>query len=151
MNLTLSTTQLVYDAIRAALVPHISDGLTGVSCIAAGADSIFAEAVLDLGGKLEVILPSSDYRQRKVKPEHAERFDDLIGRASDVRIMPHLVSNRAAYEAANDALISSSDILFAVWDGQSPADQGGTGAAVEFAKARGIPVEVIWPDGAART
>ena len=122
-----------------------------MSCIASGADSIFAEVVLDLGGKLEVILPAADYRERKVKPEHAERFDTLIRRASSVRIMPHEISNRDAYQAANDALINSSDRLIAVWDGASAADKGGTAAVVHDATSRGLPVEIIWPEGAERS
>jgi hypothetical protein len=41
-----------------------------VSCIAAGADALFAEAVLGVGGRLVVVVPSRDYRQAKVKGEH---------------------------------------------------------------------------------
>ncbi len=115
MNLTPPTVSLVRKAIRKALAPYVEEGLTGVSCIAIGADSIFAEVVLDLGGALEVILPASDYRERKVKPEHAQRFDSLTRRASSVRVMPYEVSNRDAYEAANEALVASSDRLIAVW------------------------------------
>jgi hypothetical protein len=150
MDLATSTVRLVREAIRKTLVPHVPDGLTGVSCIAVGADSIFAEVVLDLGGTLEVILPASDYRRRKVKPEHADRFDSLVDRASSVRVMPYEVSNRDAYEAANEALVASSDRLIAVWDGRAPADKGGTAAVVHYAESRGIPVEIVWPDGAER-
>src|SRR4051794_15156178 len=81
---------------------------------------------------------------------NADRFDALIRRASNVRVMPHVVSNSDAYEAANEALILSCDMLFAAWDGQSPADKGGTAAVVESARSRGVSVEVIWPDGATR-
>lgn len=150
MNLTPSTTTLVRDAMRDTLAAYTPAGLIGVSCIAEGADTIFAETVLDLGGELEVILPASDYRERKVKPRHAESFDDLIRRASVVRTMPYDVSNRHAYEAANAALLSSSDTLVAVWDGKSPVDKGGTAAVVELAESQGVPVRIIWPQGAAR-
>jgi hypothetical protein len=150
MNLTPQTVALVRDAMRRVLVPHVANGLTGVSCIAVGADSIFAETILDLGGELEVILPSADYRERKVKPENAHQFDRLLQCASQVRVMPHATANRDAYEAANEALLGSSDLIIAVWDGKSPVDKGGTAAVVDDAMARGIPVDVIWPDGAAR-
>jgi hypothetical protein len=126
------------------------DEVVGVSCIAAGADSIFATEVLRLGGRLEVVLPAADYRERKVRPDHAETFDNLVSRAMTVRVMPHAESNRAAYEAANEAMLSSCDLLVAVWDGRSPVDRGGTGAVVEDAKSRRLPVEVIWPLGAQR-
>lgn len=150
MDLTPATVPLVRDGIRRVLEPYGSNGLTGVSCIAAGADSIFAEAVLDLGGELEVLLPAADYRERKVQPEHVQQFDGLMRRAATVRVMPFERSNRDAYVAANEALLSSVDRLVAVWDGLSPVDKGGTAAVVEDARKRGIPVEIVWPEGAQR-
>jgi len=150
MNLTPPTVTLVREAIRKALAPYVPAGLTGVSCIAAGPDSIFAEVVLDLGGALEVILPASDYREREVKPEHAQRFDSLIRRASSVRAMPHEMSNHNAYEAANAALVTSSDRLIAVWDGRASANKGGTATVVHYAESKGLPVEIVWPEGAER-
>jgi hypothetical protein len=150
MNLTPESVPLVYKAITDALAPNAHDKLTGVSCIARGADSIFAQAVLDLGGKLEVLLPSANYRETKVKPEHAPQFDELLRRATAVRVMPLTEANREAYEAANEAVLSSCDKLLAVWDGQGAVDRGGTAAVVEKARSRGLPVEIIWPKGAQR-
>ncbi|HEV2087553.1 MAG TPA: hypothetical protein VGR21_04495 [Cryptosporangiaceae bacterium] len=137
-------------AIREALAPYVPNGLIGLSCLAAGTDTVFAEAVLDLGGHLEVVLPSADYRERKVKPDNARRFDELVRRASRVRTMPYATANREAYEAANETLLGSIDRILAVWDGEAPADQGGTAAVVEQARVRRLPVEVIWPNGAER-
>ena len=150
MNLTPESVPVVYKAIADALAPYAGEELTGMSCIARGADSIFAQAVLDLGGTLEVVLPAANYREAKVKPDHAPQFDELVRRASAVRVMPFAEANRAAYEAANEAILSSCDTLFAVWDGQGAVDQGGTGAVVQEAHSRGVPVAVIWPDGAER-
>jgi hypothetical protein len=150
MNLTPATSALVRDAIRGLLSQYTDQGLTGVSCIAAGADSIFAETVLDLGGRLEVVIPASDYRDRKLSPEHAARFDRLVNAASKVRVMPYATSSRDAYEAANQALLGLTDRLVAVWDGRAPVDKGGTAAVVASAKSRGIPVDIVWPAGAAR-
>src|SRR5439155_11374670 len=113
MNLAPASVPLVYQAIAAVLAPYAREELTGMSCIARGADSIFAQAVLDLGGKLEVVLPAANYRQTKVKPDHAEQFDDLMARATAVRVMPFAEANREAYEAANNAILSSCDALLA--------------------------------------
>lgn len=150
MNLTAGSVPLVYEAITDALAAYAGGELTGISCIARGADSVFAQAVLDLGGKLEVVLPATGYREQKVKPDHAPQFDELMRRATTVRVMPFEEANRLAYEAANDVLISSCDTLFAVWDGQHGVDKGSTASVVEYARSCGVPVEVIWPEGAAR-
>jgi len=150
MNLTPATAGLVTHAIRDLLSAFQPEEITGVSCIAAGADSIFASQVLDLGGRLEVVLPAADYRERKVKPDHAATFDRLIGRANQVPVMPHAESNRAAYEDANEAMLSSCDLLFAVWDAQPAVDRGDTASVVEQARSRGLSVEIVWPEGAQR-
>jgi hypothetical protein len=150
MNLTPESVPLVYAAITNALSEYGGDDLVGVSCIARGADSIFAKAVLDVGGKLEVILPAANYREQKVKPDHAPQFDELMRRATKVHVMPFAKANRDAYEAANEALVSSCERLFAVWDGQGAVDKDGTAAVVEYARSKSLSVEVIWPEGAGR-
>ncbi|MGW4090995.1 hypothetical protein [Nocardia sp. NPDC004750] len=139
----------MYDAVRALLDEHDARDLVGVSCIARGSDSVFARAVLDAGGRLEVVLPSRNYRERKVKPDHAELFDELVKRATALRVMDFDDAGREAYEAANDVVVGSVDRLVAVWDGDA-GQRAGTGAVVGLARERGVPVDVVWPNGAAR-
>lgn len=150
MNLTPASTPPVYDAIVEALTPYDPSELVGISCIARGADSIFAQAVLDRGGQLHVLLPAGGYREKKVKPDHLPQFDELIRRATTVKVMPFDEANRDAYQATNEVLVSECDTLFAVWDGQTGVDKGSTASVVEHAKSCGVPVTVIWPDGASR-
>lgn len=150
MNLTTDTVSLIYKAITGALALYAAHELTGISCLARGADSVFAQAILDLGGKLEVLLPAAGYREQKVKPDHAPQFDELTRRATTVRVMPFEEANRVAYKATNEVLVSTCDTLYAVWDGQSGVDKGSTGSVVEYARSRGVPVEIIWPHGASR-
>ena len=150
MNLTADSVPLVYQAITGALASYASHELTGISCIARGADSIFAQAVLDVGGKLEVVLPAASYREKKVEPDQAPQFDELVRQATMVRVMPYEEANRVAYEATNEVLASTCDTLFAIWDGQRGVDKGSTASVVEYARSRGVPVEVIWPEGASR-
>jgi hypothetical protein len=149
MNLTPESVPLVAADLRKVLSEH--DGpLVGVSCLARGADQVFARVVLELGGRLDVVIPAADYRERKVKPDNREEFEELIGQATDVRVLPFETSNREAYVAANEAVFAGVDALVAVWDGAKPDGKGGTADTVEAARARGIPVTVVWPDGAAR-
>lgn len=149
MNITGETASLVRDAIRKHL-EQLDEEIIGISCIARGADSVFAKAVLDVGGSLEVILPSSDYREAKVKPDHAPLFDELIAKADVVRALPYQTANRDAYVAANNLMLEEADELVAVWDGQPSPDRGGTAGTVADAKDRGLAVTVIWPRGAVR-
>lgn len=75
-NLTPDSVPIVADAIRTALA-DIGEPITGLSCLARGADQVFARVVLDMGGALEVVLPAADYRERKVKPDNREQFRSI--------------------------------------------------------------------------
>ncbi|MFI9391210.1 hypothetical protein ACIG53_10050 [Streptomyces bauhiniae] len=151
MDLTEESVPLVRAALDELLRAYEPDGLVGVSCIAAGSDSLFAEAVLDAGGRLVVVLPSRDYRTAKVKPDHAETFDRLVAAAGEVLVMPYGTADRRAYESANRALLARAERLVAVWNGEPPSGKGGGSADVVIeARNAGLPVDVVWPEGAAR-
>jgi hypothetical protein len=151
MDLTDASVPLVRDALRDLLKPHADGELTGISCIAKGSDSLFAEAVLEVGGSVVVVIPSRDYRQRKVKPDHEATFDRLMAAATEVIVLPHETANRQAYEAANRTLLERADRLVAVWDGEPPSGKGGgTADTVIEAREAGLPVDVVWPKEAAR-
>ncbi|WP_067693141.1 hypothetical protein [Nocardia jejuensis] len=150
MNITPDSVPLIRDGIVRILVAAGDPAdLVGVSCLARGADSVFARAVLDVGGRLEVVLPTRGYRERKVEPDHVELFDELIARATQVRTMDFDEAGAPAYEAANEAVLSCVERLIAVWDGES-GERSGTGTVVALADARGLPIDVIWPEGAQR-
>lgn len=147
-NLTDSTAELVAEELRTILADQPGP-LVGVTCLARGADQVFARVVLDLGGVLEVVLPAKDYRERKVKPDNAADFDSLIAVAS-VHTMPFAESNRDAYMAASEHVLSIVDKMVAVWDGGPSGGYGGTADVVDAARDRGLDVTVVWPEHAAR-
>lgn len=149
MNLTPDTVRLVSEALRSHL-EQVDGEVVGVSCVARGADSLFAEAVLAVGGTLEVVLPSRDYREVAGWPEHVELLDRLVGKAAHVKVMDFDHAGLEAYVAANQAMLGVIDELVAVWDGKPAAGKGGTAEVVAEARARGLPVLVIWPEGASR-
>lgn len=150
MNLSPETIDLVRTAISEALEEFQDGNLVGFSCLAAGADSIFAQAVLDAGGKLAVVVSSADYCEKKVDPEDQPAYNLLLSHAAEVNTMPFQTGGREAYAAANEHILASIDHLFAVWDGQPSVGKGGTADAVAQAQARGIPMTIIWPAGADR-
>lgn len=149
-TLSPDTTDQVYRCLTEQLdtypaAPH------GVTCLAAGADQLFARAILATGGTFEVILPAPDYRELVVTHDQRAEFDDLIRLAADVTVMPFSRSGEAAYMAASHELIRRSDVLFAVWDGTRSGRLGETGEVVAAAKLRHMPVTVLWPPGGRRT
>ncbi|MGH3687141.1 MAG: hypothetical protein ACRDRE_23250 [Pseudonocardiaceae bacterium] len=150
MNLSRKSIPLVAEALRDVLKNCNEGELVGVSSLAQGSDQIFARVVLERGGAVEVVLPVADYRERKVELDNLTEFDDLISRARVVRTLPFDKSNRDAYMAASEEMFDSIDSLVAVWDGNPSGGYSGTADVVAAARARGIPVTVVWPDGARR-
>ncbi|SCF15301.1 hypothetical protein GA0074695_3827 [Micromonospora viridifaciens] len=151
INLTPATERLVADALRVEL-RRISDRpVHGVTCLAAGADQIFARAVLATGGTYEVILPARDYRSVAIGPDHRAAFDELLENATEVVHTGHDRSGTAAYVAANRELLRRVQRLVAVWDGEPGCHDASTDRTVEWARQRGIPTTVLWPTGARRT
>ena len=150
MDLVGQTAGLVIAELRARLGEMEPAELVGVSCLAPGTDCLFAEVVLELGGRLRVLIPSADYRRTQVPPAYGELFDAAVAAAETVRVMPFDTAGSAAYEAANHEMLSMIDELIAVWDGRPAPDGGGTAGAVVEARRRGIPVVVVWPEGAVR-
>ena len=54
-----------------------------MSALADGADQIFARAVLDTGGQLEVIVPAAQYRAGLPESSHGT-YDSLLAKACHV-------------------------------------------------------------------
>jgi hypothetical protein len=142
------TTNLIDHAIRDRLSEH-PDSVTGLSCLADGADQIFARAVLDLGGTLEVIIPAEEYRSGLPAEAHSE-YDDLLAHAVAVHRMPFTDSTSESHMAASMLMVDEADELYAVWDGKPARAYGGTADVVAYAHDHDIPVKVIWPTGAER-
>jgi hypothetical protein len=147
-GLNARTVDLIDRAIRDGLSVYPA-GVTGLSLLADGADQIFARAVIDLGGTLEVIVPAAEYRAGLPAAAHSE-YDDLLARAVAVQRLPFTESTPESHMAASKLMVDDADQLYAVWDGKPARAYGGTADVVAYARDHGTPVQVIWPAGAAR-
>ncbi|MGQ0718690.1 MAG: hypothetical protein ACT4NP_15545 [Pseudonocardiales bacterium] len=147
-GLSPPTARLVKHALREALA-DCGASVTGVTALADGADQLFARAVIDRGGLIEVIVPATHYRDGLPAQSHAE-YDDLLGHAITVHRLGFTESTSESHMAASELMISMISELFAVWDQQPARGYGGTADVVAHAHDRGLPVRIIWPDGATR-
>jgi len=123
--------------------------VTGLSCLADGADQIFARAVIDLGGRIEAVIPALEYHKGMPEDAHAQ-YDALLARATAVHKLPFTDSSPESHMAASKLMIDEADELYAVWDGQPARGYGGTADVVAYARKRGVSLRVIWPQGAQR-
>jgi hypothetical protein len=147
-GLPARTRELVSTALRDLLVQYIG-GMVGVTCLADGADQLFARIILDLGSPLQVVVPAEQYRDG-LSPQAQPAYDQLIAKADRVERLPFIESTEAAHMAGGRAIVDRSDLLLAVWDGAPARGYGGTADVVAYARERRVPVMVIWPEGASR-
>ncbi|WP_199555128.1 hypothetical protein [Sandaracinobacteroides hominis] len=114
-----------------------------VSAIAEGADRLCAEVALAQGYLLDVPLPFPAEVYANDFPDAASKaaFTSLCARATTILELPgDRATDSAAYSLAGGAILASSDILLAIWNGKGSGGRGGTGDVVATALAMGKPV-----------
>jgi len=139
----------VRHSLAEAVAAYDPASLVGVSCIADGPDTWFAQAVLDHGGRIEVVLPAEQYRA-DLPDWHHPAYDALLHRAADVHRTGLDESGSDAHMAGSELLVGLVDELLAVWDGQPARGFGGTADVVAYAERTGVPARILWPAGATR-
>ncbi|MET7814217.1 hypothetical protein ABZT26_25640 [Streptomyces sp. NPDC005395] len=143
----------VEERVRAVLAEAVKEydpgELVGISCIADGPDSWWAEAVLDHGGRLEVVVPAAEYRAG-LPDWHHPTYDRLMALAADVHETGMTVSDSQAHMAGSEILVGLVDELLAVWDGKPAWAYGGTADVIAYAERQGTAVRILWPEGASR-
>lgn len=125
-------------------------GLIGVTCLAAGADQMFAEAVLAAGGQLHVVVPARRYEDSFEDAADRHRFRTLLAHAAARHVLDVDEPSEAAYLAAGHLVVELSDELVAVWDEKPARGLGGTADTVAYARQRRRPVTIIWKAGVER-
>lgn len=143
------------EAIEAQLKAEINRVLDetgstiGYGALACGADILIAEAILDRGGELNVVLPFlvEDFIRTSVEPgggDWVARFERCMARASDVVIASetHALGDQRQYKYASMLMmgyarlrgihLDTHTLQLAIWDGKPMAGDAGTAADVRL-------------------
>jgi hypothetical protein len=139
----------VVSSIRAQIALHPPSDLVGVSSLAAGADQLFADAVLAAGARLHVVIPADRY-ETTFDDAGRRAYEALLASASHIETLPYAEPSEDAFLAAGHRVVDLADVLLAVWDGERAQGTGGTADVVAYAAQRAVRVQVIWPDGISR-
>ena len=113
-----------------------------VSSLAEGADVLAAEAALASGVRLAVCLPfpAEVYAKDFGEAEWRSTSSLLEQAESAMGLADFKGGDEAAYEHAGRLVLSQSDILIAVWDGEAARGRGGTTQVIAEAVALHQPV-----------
>jgi hypothetical protein len=125
-------------------------GLRALSCLAAGADQLFADIALEQGVPLTAVIPGMDYETHLGGTEARTAYRRLLKDSSERVELPHEATHEEAYYAAGRYIVDHVDRLVAVWDGAPARGIGGTGDVVDYARRTGVPVTVLWAAGVLR-
>jgi hypothetical protein len=117
--------------------------LVGYSSLAAGTDQLFADAVLERGGKLIAVVPISDYASH-FEGDSLKHYRKLLT-ASEVIELKSTKQDSRAFLDAGKWVAREAERLIAVWDGEPAEGAGGTGDIVAYALSLGRPVHHIDP------
>lgn len=148
-------------AIKALLDKH-NIGF-GYGALAAGADILFAEALLARKAELHVVLPFTrdEFVEVSVAPAQADwrqRFDSCLERATRVTFATddHYLGHDSIFNYGSGVamglavlrarFLDAEVMLGAVWDGKDAAGHAGTAADVRTWQALGRRTDVIWKE-----
>lgn len=148
-NLPVEAVPFISQGI-AHLLDNIGNEFVGVSSLAAGADQLFAEAVLQRNNQLHAVIPCQGYELTFTNDATLHLYTRLLDSATFVEVLTYPRPGEEAFLAAGYRVVSLSDILVAVWDGLEAQGVGGTADIVRRAYECKKEVFVIWPPGITR-
>ncbi|MBM9510188.1 hypothetical protein [Actinacidiphila acididurans] len=146
-DLPADTMELVESELRAALERCVAGAAVLVRA-GAGLPVVIGKAVREAGRKLVVLLPAQGTVPAVLPERDRAAARELVLLAEHVRLLPFDPADRNACVSADERLIEGCRHVVAVWDGSPSSGRDATAHLVAFARTRGIPVQIVWPDGA---
>jgi hypothetical protein len=105
----------------------------GITCLARGADQLYAELIQNYHIPYIAIIASKDYQKTFTDMTSLKTFESLIKTAKEVKILDYEKANEQAFFDAGKLMVDNSDMIIAVWDGKPAKGLGGTGDVVRYA------------------
>ena len=117
----------------------------GITCLAAGADQIFAELVLEQNGQIISILPYENIIESFIKKSDRQKFQELLSKSKQAITLPTADNKELAYLNAGKKVVDCCERMIAVWNEQPSEGLGGTADIVKYAQSQSKPVSVFNP------
>ncbi|MGW2746907.1 hypothetical protein [Streptomyces sp. NPDC001450] len=148
-DLTSDMLDLVEAELRAAL-ERFPDRRSALVRAGAGVPLAFGRAVRAAGRELVLVTPTQGMVPALLPERDRTAVGKLVPLAQQVRLVAYDPADRDACVGADERMINECRQLLAVWDGSPSNGRDATAHLVAYARARGIPVQVVWPTGATR-
>ena len=116
------------------------------SSLAEGADRLVAQRAFlrweDVSLIVPLPLPIEDYMKDFESLVSKAEFLNLLDLAEHIYVVAPEKPRDQAYAAAGEFILEVADVLVAIWDGEEPQGEGGTGYVV--AKSREQLLPLVW-------
>ncbi|MGG0777294.1 hypothetical protein ABE060_19000 [Bacillus rugosus] len=104
----------------------------GYTCLAKGADQLFAQSLIELNVPFTAVIPSSNYEATFEGENAISTYNELLGKADKQIKLPFSQPEEKAFFEAGKCVADNADILIAIWNGQAAKGLGGTGDIVKY-------------------
>lgn len=149
----LESLKIIADSVASEVAELFSNQeirISMISALAEGADRIAAQAALDHGYSLEVVLPFSreEYLLDFTESVSQQQFRTFLEKSDSILELPGQRDDPSrAYELSGHVMLDHVAVLIAIWDGKRADGRGGTYQIIEEAARRGVAVIVVDASG----
>ncbi|MBC8470876.1 MAG: hypothetical protein H8D56_15495 [Planctomycetes bacterium] len=105
----------------------------GITCLAAGADQIYAEILKGENIPYIVVVPSDSYEKTFGDISSLEKYQILLKKANRIIKLKFNEPNEIAFFEAGKKVVNLSRVIFAIWNGKKAKGLGGTADVVKYA------------------
>ncbi len=103
----------------------------GYTCLADGADQIFAEILYKIKKPYCVVIPSKNY-EKTFNKQALKKYNQLIQTSLETITLSFNQPEEEAFYEAGKYIVENSDVVLAIWDGKEAQGLGGTGDIVKY-------------------
>jgi 8-oxo-dGTP pyrophosphatase MutT (NUDIX family) len=135
------THHFVMEQFRALLAsyqqrePH----LVLFSALALGTDQLFVQIALDLGVRVEIVLPCAEYEGIFSSETEKQEYNQLLHAAQAIHQLPPQTCSDDAFLTAEQWIVDHSNLVILAWNGLPPQGRSGTGDIASYARWVGCP------------
>ncbi|BCL79605.1 NUDIX hydrolase [Ktedonobacteria bacterium brp13] len=109
------------------------------SALALGTDQLFVHIALELGVRVEIVLPCAEYESIFSSEAEKQEYNRLLHAAQTIHQLPAQQCSDDAFLAAEQWIVDKSNLVILAWNGLPSQGRSGTGDIASYARFVGCP------------
>jgi hypothetical protein len=117
----------------------------GSTCLARGADQIFAGALVQKSIPFEAVIACDNIERSFTSEQDIQKFRGFLSIAHQIIRLNYPYPSAEAFFEASTRMVDRVNAVIAVWDGRPAQGFGGTADVVNYAVERGVKIAHLNP------